>query len=467
MARLHSCNVIQISGESRRVWQFDATKKFQLHREQTLAPGQHLPARLIRKTWRSLVQPKLNVACLPAGAVFLQVIQLPVTDPAETRAMVEFQLEKISPLPVTQIAWGFHVLPHSAPLLAEPAAAETSEQAAPLQTVVVVIAARNEIESFLGKLEKEGFLADRVEVSQLDQLTAISADGIWIYLDDTRPGSALVAWRQDGILHNLGLISLPADKSQVEVLQIQLAQMTWAGEVEGWLTKSLPCHLVGGNDASGWQEVFSRAVGKPVEVVAPLSATALAAATARRAVATAATASLIPADFTARYRQQFVDRLWIRGLMAVGILYALGVINYFAALGFLKFQMHNVEDQVAAISGNYTNVLQLKARYQIMKERQDLKYAALDCWKITAQLLPEGATLETLDFRDGKKLTLRGTASANLNIALSDFNTAMRKATVKGKLLFSDVGGMTYNSGPNNTLSWGFACTLNSREELK
>ena len=67
----------------------------------------------------------------------------------------------------------------------------------------------------------------------------------------------------------------------------------------------------------------------------------------------------------------------------------------------MAYQTAKVEQQVAALGGSYTNVLQLKARYEVLKERQDLKYAALDCWKLVADLLPPGITLQRFSFGDG------------------------------------------------------------------
>ena len=66
--------------------------------------------------------------------------------------------------------------------------------------------------------------------------------------------------------------------------------------------------------------------------------------------------------------------------------------------GFAGIQTHKVEQQVAGISGSYTNALQLKARYDVLKERQELKYAALDCWKIVAEQLPPSITLQRFSF---------------------------------------------------------------------
>src|SRR5664280_1063110 len=111
MARWHSCNILQIASDAKRLWQFDAKGGgFALNREHRGALDEPLPARSIEKSWRSLWQPRLNVAWLPPENVFLRVIELPKSNFEETFAMVELQLEKLSPLPVTQIVWTIHIL---------------------------------------------------------------------------------------------------------------------------------------------------------------------------------------------------------------------------------------------------------------------------------------------------------------------------------------------------------------------
>ena len=113
---------------------------------------------MISNDWQTLYNPRLNVAWLPADKVFLRVIQLPPADNLdETVSMLELQLEKLSPLPVPQIVWTFDLLPKSP---------------GGLQTAIVVVAARNLVEEFLGRLEGMGYVADRLEVPFIDQLMA-------------------------------------------------------------------------------------------------------------------------------------------------------------------------------------------------------------------------------------------------------------------------------------------------------
>jgi hypothetical protein len=246
-------------------------------------------------------------------------------------------------------------------------------------------------------------------------------------------------------------------------LKAQLAQLAWAGELEGWLT--VPpgnWHLVADPvNAAEWENALREGLGEPVQVTPPLPPAELAAHTARRAASSGSRATLLPVEFPARYHQQFVDHLWLRGLVTTGVLYAIGVAIYFCAVGLLTIQTQKIEKDVADISGSYTNALLLKARYDVLKERQELKYAALDCWKIVAEQLPSNIILQRFSFADGKKLSLGGTAASDQVNTLFDFNTAMQKVTANGRPMFNSQGGEPVNPHPvANGVTWSFSLQL-------
>jgi hypothetical protein len=481
MARWHSCNILQIASDANRLWQFDAKGGgFALNREHRAALDEPLPPRLIAKSWSSLWQPRLNVAWLPLENVFLRVIELPRSNFEETFAMVELQLEKLSPMPVTQIVWTIQILSRSGnpprqneaetgPKAEAAASAET--KAEDLQTVVVVIAERSMVEEFLGKLEGRGYFADRLEVPMLDQLEATPAteDGTWMYpLVLAGQNAVLVAWWCRGTLRSLSYVVLPPAGDRAKNLKAQLAQLAWAGELEGWLiAPPNRWHLVAEPaKAAEWENALREGLSEPVQVTAPLPPAELAAHTARRAAASSSRATLLPAEFPARYHQQFVDRLWLRGLVTTGILYAIGVAIYFCAVGLKTIQTQKVEKDVADISGSYTNALLLKARYDVLKERQELKYEALNCWKIVAEQLPPNITLQRFSFADGKKLSLSGTAASDQVNTLFNFNTAMQKVTANGRPMFNAQGGEPVNPHPaGNGVTWSFSLQLQNAEE--
>ena len=458
MARWQFCNILHVGPDACRLWQFDAKGDgFALNREHTGAVGEPLPFNLVARSWRSLWQPRLNVAWLPPENVFLRVIELPRSNFQETLAMVELQLEKLSPLPVAQVVWMIHVLPPT-----------TSD----LQTVIVVIAARHPVEEFLGKLEGQGYLADRLEAPMLDELAASPAteDGAWIYpAASAGQNVALVAWWFGGALRNLSFVVLSPTGDRAKSLKDQLAQLTWAGELEGWLTASPAWHLVAaGAVASEWEGVLLASLGEPVQVTPPLAFAELAARTARRSTQSDTRSTMLPSEFSTRYHQQFVDRLWLRGLAATGILYAIGVAVYFCATTVLGYQVSGVVRQVAALNGRYTDALQLKARYDVLKQRQDLKYAALDCWKIVAEQLPAGLTLQRLSFAGGQQLSLNGTVPQDEVTQITDhFYDAVRKAEQDGQPVFDASGSEvpTFHQQAVNTVSWEFSLKLRHSQE--
>jgi hypothetical protein len=261
---------------------------------------------------------------------------------------------------------------------------------------------------------------------------------------------------------------LPPEGDRAGSLKAQIVQLCWAGEMEGWLTEPPKWHLVADAvNAAEWEKLLRGVLDEPVRVVEPPLPAELAVRTARRAAA-ATGAALLPAEFTARYHQQFVDRLWLRGLVTTGILYAIGVVIYFCATTVLNYKTVAVEQQAAQLGDSYTNVLQLKARYAVLSERQQLKYAALDCWKIVAENLPAGLSLQRSGFSDGQKLTLNGNCTPDQIseiLGQGKFYDAVRKAKLDGQDMFeaTPLDPLGYNVS-GNTANWHFTLQLKHGE---
>jgi len=450
MARWRFCNVLQSRSEIRNLWQFSAAGKFNLQRHETKLGKEKLPEKLVARDWQTLFQPRLDVAWLSSHKVFLRVVQLPKADLAETQSMLDLQLEKLSPLPVAQVVWGFELLPTAEP---------------DMQTAVVIIVPRSEIDAYLASLEAQGFSADRLEFAFIDQLraTKVHQDGAWIYpAINGEADSCLVTWWYHGTLRNLSVVHLPGNGDKGSVLQHQLAQMTWAGELEGWLTSQPRFHLVADAEtAEVWRGYF--AAEQPLEIVPPLPPTELAALTARRAVAGEPRTNLLPPDYSTRYRQQFIDRLWMRGLGAVLALYCVGAAAYIGWVQIAKWRFNNVEEKVVSLGPSYTNTVQMKERLRIMQEQLDLQYAALECYRAVAETLPSELTLESLNIDRGRKLGLSGSASEADRTKILDFNEQMIKVRSKDQLLFSQVDPPQINT-VGNQVRWRFSCDLKRTE---
>ena len=227
--------------------------------------------------------------------------------------MVELQLEKFSPLPVTQIVWTMHVVgTHTAPAKGDGRAGKLAD------------GGRGHRRAQRGggisrPAGKEGFLADRLETPMLDQLAAMAPteDGAWLFpLSLGGQNAALVAWWFGGVLRNLSFVTLPPAGDRAKELKDQLAHLAWSGELEGWLTAPPKWHLVADPvNATEWENVLRAALNEPVSVSAPPAAGGTRGGARRNARRRRASRNLLPAEFPTRYHQQFVDRLWLRGLL--------------------------------------------------------------------------------------------------------------------------------------------------------
>ena len=463
MARWHSCNVLVAGAQRRQLWQFNASgNKFTLQRQESQLPTEPLPERIVAKDWHTLFQPKLNVAWLAADKVFVRVVQLPKADTTETHSMVELQLEKLSPLPVAQIVWSYEVLPH---VRQSGVGQELNPHATgELQTIIVTMVGRHHVEEYLGQLEGQGYLADRLELPLLDELraTKVKEDGAWVFPQTGgQEGACMVAWWYEGVLQNLSLLHLPADANRASALQEQLAQTTWAGELEGWLTSDPRFHRVADEaTAATWLPLFDPA--RLVEVVPPLAAPELAALTARRVAANGAATNLLPPEYATRYKQQFIDRLWMRGLGAVLMLYVVGVVIYFGFVQYGSFRYSSVQSQLVTLGPTYTNTIQLRERLKVLHDTLELQYAALECYKSAAETLPTELTLNSINFERGRKVTFFGTAGAEDRTKVLDFDAALIKYEVRNQPLYSKVNSPIFNQQIGQALlTWNFSCDLN------
>ena len=449
--------MLQDGAAGRQLWQFAANNsQFNLLKEQLVTGTGALPEALIGKSWRQLVQPKMNIAWLPAEKVFLRVLQLPAAEFDELRSMVELQLEQLAPLPVNQLVWSIELLPK---------AAEGT-----LQTVIVVIAERTLVEQFLGQLESQGFIPDRLDVPSLDLLlsTKASEDGVWIYPGNAPTAPTLVAWWYGGTLQNLTLLpSMPGPEQEARFKE-QVAQIAWSGELEGWLTGPPTWHLVAeGPVAAAWQPLLSKLADQPIQSAAAPSARELASSAARRAVQSRSPAGLLPEESFVGFQQRFIDRLWMRGLGAILMIYVFGVLVYFGALEVVKYKHRQLQTDLAGISQSYTNAIMMRDKLKILDEQAALKFAALDCWKIVAESLPEGVTLKQLNFSGGRRMTLNGEADTDAQQKVLDFSGALGRATINGQPITADVPSISVRAGAGgaSTIIWSLNCKLSGRDE--
>ncbi len=451
--RFKTCRVLATGAEGTTLWPFDAagdTPKPQA--PVVLQPGAPVPKGSGARDWQQLVRPRLDVAWFDASSVFLHLLELPTTDPAEMASMVELQLEKLSPLPVNQVAWS-----------AEPLGPAGSTSTA----VIVVLAPHSDVDRRLVELEEHGFVTDRLEVALVRELAEVAkGDGLWLLTDpDLAPNVAIAAWNLGDRWRRVDLLHLPADPvAAADFLGKTLTQTAWAAELDGWLDHTPRVRIVSPAAlALAWVPTLEEWSGQPVETLPCLRREAVAARTAACQLRGTA-GSLVPVDRVARNRQKYVDRLWLSGLGTIGILYLVVVLGYMARLTYLESQRDDEKVNLKGLALQYTNALALKAQVAVLQEQVNLRFAALDSWKAVVDRLPETMTLSTLNFIRGRTLRIDGTAAEQARGDVLRFNSDLGKVMVRDTPLFSKVRAPRIDTRPGGNVGWSFEMELNVGE---
>lgn len=452
----HECNIVQVEEPTTHLWQFNASdRSFALKSELEESEGNLLPQKIVGKTWKNLIQARLNIGWIPESQAFLRTIQMPECDPEELQQMLEFQLEKLSPAPVSQIAWSYELI----------------ESAVPGQvTVLLVIVESDAIQKQLEGFEQAGFQADRLEVPWCHELTTLdrSNDKVWIRLGDHQNEIvALVTWVLEKTVQNVMILRLPNSDEGTLSLTEQLDRTAWTGELEGWLS-TIPAVTVCGDSSvtEPWVEALSAWSSHPVVSEESVPRSEIATLGARRATKGESVANLLPPEHTTRYRQQYIDGMWMKGVGTMVLFYIFGVLIYFVMLEWMHRDSIDLQTQVRSTAVQYTNVLKMQAKIDILQEQVDLKFSALECLRIISEELPTELTMDSFKFHMGKTLSLYGKVSTSEAGKVTDYHRALINAKLGENNLFATVSDPSINAARGRGRSastesrWSFTCEL-------
>ena len=443
--RLTSCNVIDCTRDHQQFWRFvpsgRSVKLVEVYDDpdpHALVPSQHT-RRDASQMWNPHCQ---NDAWLPMEKVFFRVLQLPVCDPEELEGMVELQLEKISPIPVSQVVWTFEAVPSAA------------ETASDHQVVVVILASRTMVEDQIGQLESIGYRPDRLEVPVLRQVLAArdearQVDGAWVYprIINDRP-VCLLAWWVGGELRNINVAHLTSAEHLNELTE-HLTASAWAAEQEGWAPSAWQWHLVADRKlAEQWLPLLNEWAGQGVQPHDPPETASLAAACAHSAARPLEEANLLPPEYRDRFHRDDVDRVWLNVAGWMLVVYALFVGLYFYFLEDLRDEARKAKSESKKLERKHEGMALEEERFLKKREYDELRKKALECMQAVAVSLPADMELLTMNYNDRKEsnqnLSVTGSVPTDLDQLVATFKDEMVSIEVKDTenkdiRLFADV----------------------------
>jgi hypothetical protein len=442
---LNTCNVLDGTRGHQQFWRFAASGRGMKLVEVLDNPDPQalVPDKFTRRDASQMWDPHCqNDAWLPMEKVFFRVLRLPICEPEELAGMVELQLEKISPLAVSQVVWTFETVP--------PPPGVTPDQ----QVVVVIMAERAMVEDQLAQLESIGYRPDRLEVPVLQQVLSAreevdQVDGAWIYprIINNRP-VCLVAWWAGGELCNINVAHLSSPEHLNELTE-HLTASAWAAELEGWAPAAWQWHLVADRElAEQWLPLLNEWAGRGVQPHDPPETAALAAACAHHAARPLEEANLLPLEYRDRFHRDDVDRVWLNVAGWMLAAYAIFVGVYFFALGNLRDEQDKEERSRRKLQREHKGMALEEERFLKKREYDELGKKALECLQAVAVSLPTDMQLLSMNFNDRKEskqnLTLSGNVPTDLDQLVGTFKDNMSGIEVENldheKVgLFADV----------------------------
>jgi len=464
------CNVIDCSGDQQHFWRFAGGKReMKLVDLREAELDTRLEAKHMRRDrsqmWHAHCQ---NDAWLPVDQVLFRVLQLPQCDPKELPQMVELQLERLSPLPVSQVVWTCQVAP------------DYGEER-DLQTVVVMIAARAVVEQHIGRLEAVGCQPDRLETPVLHQVLATPEggerpDGAWIYphKPKNRP-YCVVAWWDEGVLMNITVVFM-SSVDYLNELSEHLTATTWAGEAEGWLTGATRWHLVvDKTTAEDWLPVLNEWAGQGITVEEPPHATELAALSASRAGRSLDEANLLPPEYRARKRADDIDRVWIGAVGWMLLVYALAVGGYQVGLKWMTDERNLAKKAADKVDEGLALKKRLLEEKSIIEEQQQRRTTAIECFRVVADNLPSNLSLGSFTYRESSRfarerselMMLNGGMTPNSNQQLENFIAKLESMVMVDPLKEQERNmfrNLNYSQGRNQKI-WNLTARLNYEDE--
>lgn len=345
------------------------------------------------------------VTSVAAADVLCWTMQLPTTNPAELKQMLDLQLDQLTPLPPEEVVYDFEAL----------------EVHDGHTRVLVALARRSAVDERVTALENAGYTTEVVGVAPLAILrelvtrTVLPRDDRLGLLVSLEPGAVVVILYANGLpltlrtilLGSGGLLTPEAQSAVREDLQrTLLAEQTTRPRQPGaitFLAATEDLRAVARDLSQGWE---------PAAVCldngsAPAFATSLcweqASATQRRL-------NLLPEDWRRRRRAAHRRRFWGRIATVVGGVYLLVAIAFLIALGIRQASWRRLTAEKTALEAEFQQARQLQGELTAMRLQLETQTSALDVLAQISSVLPPNVKLNLYSYHRNDAVTLRGQA---------------------------------------------------------
>ena len=376
--------------------------------------------------------------------VLCQILRLPATEPAELKQMLDLQIDNITPLPLEEVVYSF-----------EPLDIVNGQT-----RVLVVIARKATVNQRVEALETAGLRPEIVSVDALAMFRALHKRNLLAVDDRVNILVILRAAAADAIVYSQGTMlavrSIVVGVDGESVLREELQRTLVAAEAgQPQRAMGAVTFLAQGEEVAAFAGRVANGLSAPATFLTngavPSAGLSLCL---QCATGEAVPLNLLPDEWRQKRQTAAFRRRLIRGIIAVGVVYALALAVFMTMLVVKRAQLHRIENEVKRQQPEFLKARETQSQLIAMSKQLDTKSSALEVLRDVSTRLPENVKLSYFQYKKDQSVSLKGQApSAALAL---DFQSQLEKGD-----LFAKVTPGTSRTEPGSGLTkFDLTCTL-------
>jgi hypothetical protein len=365
---------------------------------------------------------------LRTAELLIRIMELPSVEQEEIADMVGFQIDKISPFPQEQLAISHEVLQQSE---------ETS-------LVLMAAAKRSCIDTVGDTFEAKGVRVHGIDARVLGWMKLLedeghmSTEGCEIFIIDDSIDFSLVV-----VDSGIPVAFRMLDTETPEELAGEIGYTLTTLDTERDITPPSAIQFWSQSDLdTGVRTKLSEASGIPVHDHALASLPPLSEGIVRRTLAGENRIELVPREWIEHERRRQLRRQFTLIASSFVSVWLVVLLVFYSIYKVRDVQVRSVEKRLAVIEPVARQSLENRQKLNALKVYTDRADSALECLREVTQLLPPGnIEFASFNYKKGKAVTLRGSASSDESVY--DFFEALADSKLFAQLKDQSVNAKT------------------------
>ncbi len=342
---------------------------------------------------------------LRTSELLMRIMEFPTLDVGEIADMVEFQIDKISPFPIEQLAVSHELL----------------HQTETTSLVLMVAAKRSCIDGIGERFKEKGVRIHRIDarvlgwIKLLQDAEHIAATGCEITIIDDGIDFSLAVF-SEGIPVAFRMLDAQTDNMElVDELATEIGytlttldtehDLPTPSAVQFWSHIELP---------GGLRAKLTEKCGLPIHyhqlsILPPLSTGIL-----RRTLEDESHIELIPSEWVEHENRKQLRRKFTLISSAIAAIWIVVLLAFYGIYKVRDMRLTHLKSQLTAIEPEARQALQNRQKLKALRLYTDRSDSSLECLREVTRLLPAGnIEFVSYNYKKGKGISLRGTAASD------------------------------------------------------